>query len=127
MGALVSYINEKLDIGEEYQSVFGKPIPSGKFFCPFHHNTITPAAKRYFNGIKCYSCNKFYTVYDFLKAFNPQKIEKIAGSSILEPTTNITTFVEKEKINIVKYDDNDSIQNILNKILQNNGIPIQEW
>lgn len=124
MGALIEHINNDLDIGEEYQKIFGRPIPDGKFFCPFHPNVNTPAAKRYFNGIKCYSCNRFYTVYDLLKAFNPQKIEEIAGSSVLQSKTNFVTFAEKEKINVIRYDDNDSIENILNQILQANGVSI---
>lgn len=125
MGALIEHINNDLDISEEYQKIFGRPIPDGKFFCPFHPNVNTPAAKRYFNGIKCYSCNRFYTVYDLLKAFNPQKIEEIAGSSVLQSKTNFVTFAEKEKINVIRYDDNDSIENILNQILQANGVSIQ--
>ena len=125
MGALIEHINNDLDISEEYQKIFGKPIPDGKFFCPFHPNVNTPAAKRYFNGIKCYSCNKFYTVYDLLKAFNPKKIEDIAGSSVLQTKQNFVTFAEKEKINVIRYDDNDSIENILNQILNANGVSIQ--
>ena len=126
MGALINYINEKLDIADEYQRVFGKPMPNGKFFCPFHHNTNTPAAKRYFNGIKCFSCDKFYTVYDLLKQFNPRRIEEIAGSSVLPNTKNITFVSDKDKINIVQYNESDDIKTIINKILQDNGIPIQE-
>lgn len=124
MGALIEHINNDLDISEEYQKIFGRPIPDGKFFCPFHPNVNTPAAKRYFNGIKCYSCNRFYTVYDLLKAFNPQKIEEIAGSNVLQSKTNFVTFAEKEKINVIRYDDNDSIENILNQILNANGVSI---
>ena len=122
MGALIDHINENLDIDTEYQRIFGKPIPSGKFFCPFHTNVNTPAAKRYFNGIKCYSCNKFYSVYDLLKAFNPQRISDIASSSILPTSfkTNNVTFAEKEKVNIIQYDSNDTIQNIINQIIQGN-------
>lgn len=125
-GALINYINEKLDIGVEYQRVFGRQMPNGKFFCPFHHNTNTPAAKRYFNGIKCFSCDKFYTVYDFLKQFNPRRIDEIAGSAVLPNTNNITFVSNKDKINIVKYDDNDNIKSIIDKILRANGISIQE-
>lgn len=124
MGALIEHINNNLDISEEYQKIFGRPIPDGKFFCPFHPNVNTPAAKKYFNGIKCYSCNKFYTVYDLLKAFNPKKIEEIAGSSVLESKYNFVTFAEKEKINIVNYDANEGIENIINQILKANGVSI---
>ena len=124
MGALIQYVNEKLDIAEEYQRVFGKAMPRGKFFCPFHTNINTPAAKRYFNGIKCYSCNKFYTVYDFLKTFNPNRLNEIAGSKIL-PTNNSNTFASnKEKINVISYDTDKHIKNIINKILTANGVSV---
>lgn len=122
MGALIKYINEHLDIADEYQLAFGKPIPNGKFFCPFHTNVNTPAAKRYFNGIKCYSCNRFYSVYDLLKTFNPNRIEQIATSEVLPTYNDNVGYIEKERINIIQYDANDSMENILSKILQSNGI-----
>ena len=124
MGALISYINENLDIANEYRLAFGKNMPSGKFFCPFHTNVNTPAAKRYYNGIKCYSCNKFYTVYDLLKTFNPTRLEQISGSAILPYKQNNVTFANKEKIKIVSYNDNSDIQTIINQILTGNDIQI---
>ena len=125
MGALIQYVNEKLDIAEEYQRVFGKAMPKGKFFCPFHTNVNTPAAKRYFNGIKCYSCNKFYTVYDLLKTFNPNRLNEIASSTILPHFDKNNNFAsDKEKINIISYNANDNIKNIINKILISNGISV---
>ena len=65
-------------------------------------------------------------MYDFLKQFNPRRIDEIAGSAVLPNTNNITFVSNKDKINIVKYDENDNIKSIIDKILQANGISIQE-
>lgn len=124
-GAWISHINEAYDIGEEYRAVFGKAMPSGKFFCPFHANVNTPAAKRYYNGIKCYSCNKFYTVYDFLRAFNPSRLEALKQTVTVDaayvPTGSAPT---KERITFVSYEPTERIEDILTKIVTANGLEV---
>lgn len=84
MSRLVHYINENLSLDEEWYKVFGTTIPEGKIFCPFHKNVNTPSAKRYGNGIKCFGfCQHYYNLYEFLKKFNPDRIEEIKRTIIL--------------------------------------------
>lgn len=81
---VIKYINDNLSLDEEWYRVFGTTIPEGKIFCPFHQNVNTPSAKRYGNGIKCFGyCQHYYTLYEFLKKFNPDRIEEIKKTVIL--------------------------------------------
>lgn len=117
------YVNGTLNIDTEYRRIFGRDIPSGKFFCPFHVNTNTPAAKKYFNGIKCFSCNRFYTVYDLLFTFDRHRLDELKGAMVIEPIkTTMLQQQPKKQIRIVEYDENDDIKNIITQILRNNGI-----
>lgn len=77
----IQYVNS-LDVREEYRNTFGSVLPSGKFFCPWHHNVNTPAAKVYGNHIKCFSCNRNYTVFDLLRAFNPSRLDSLSKSVV---------------------------------------------
>lgn len=115
------YVNGTLSIDTEYRRIFNKDMPSGKFFCPFHVNTNTPAAKHYYNGIKCFSCNKFYTVYDLLYVYDKKRLDDLKGSMIIEPIKT-TTLQQHKKIKIIDYDINSNIADILNKILTENNI-----
>lgn len=115
------YVNGTLSIDAEYRRIFNKDMPSGKFFCPFHVNTNTPAAKHYFNGIKCFSCNKFYTVYDLLYVYDKKRLDDLKGSMIIEPIKT-TVLQQHKKIKIIDYDINSNIADILNKILTENNI-----
>lgn len=115
------YVNATLSIDAEYKRIFGREIPSGRFFCPFHVNVNTPAAKRYFNGIKCFSCNRFYTVYDLLYAYDKKRLEELKGSMIIEPIKS-TTLQTQRRIKVIQYNDDDSIKNILTQILEANEI-----
>lgn len=114
MGKIIEYINSNLDIGEEYYGIFGKKIPTGKMYCPFHDNTNTPAAKRYGNVIHCFSCGRSYSVYDLLKRFNPKRIEEVKTSCIL-PDVVTTKFVGK-KFPIINVDRSKTIPEILKDI-----------
>ena len=80
----IQYVNS-LDIREEYRNTFGSILPTGKFFCPWHHNVNTPAAKVYGNHIKCFSCNRNYTVFDLLRAFNPSRLDSLSKSVVAGP------------------------------------------
>ncbi len=126
MSAWIKHINDTLDIGDEYSLVFGKAMPSGKFFCPFHANVNTPAAKRYYNGIKCYSCNKFYTVYDFLKAFNPSRLAMLKQTVQVDEVGygTVESAPLKERITFVSYEPTERIGDILTKILKANGLEV---
>ena len=117
------YVNGTLSIDTEYRRIFGRELPSGKFFCPFHVNTNTPAAKRYFNGIKCFSCNRFYTVYDLLYAYDRQRLDNLKGSMVIEPVKT-TTLQQQRRIKIVEYNPDERMTDILNKILKENKLPI---
>lgn len=115
------YVNGTLSIDTEYRRIFGKNLPSGKFFCPFHVNTNTPAAKRYFNGIKCFSCNRFYTVYDLLFAYDKKRLDDLKGSMVIEPVKQ-TTLQQQKRVKTVEYDPNGRMTDILNMILKTNEI-----
>ena len=115
------YVNGTLSIDTEYKRIFGRDIPSGKFFCPFHVNTVTPAAKRYFYGIKCFSCNRFYTVYDLLYAYDKKHLDDLKGSMIIEPVRT-TTLQQQKRIRIVDYDPNGRMTDILSRILTANEL-----
>lgn len=115
------YVNGTLNIDTEYRRIFGRDIPSGKFFCPFHVNTNTPAAKRYFNGIKCFSCNRFYTVYDLLYTFDRKRLDDIKGSMVIEPLKQ-STLQQQKRVKTVEYDPNGRMTDILNMILKTNEI-----
>lgn len=123
MSKVADYINNNLKIEDEYKRIFGKNMPNGKFFCPFHANTNTPAAKHYFNGIKCFSCNKFYTVYDLLYAYDKKRIEDIKSSVVIKDFENVRPTNEQNVI-FVDYNPDEGIKNILNKITTANGFEI---
>lgn len=80
----IEYVNN-LSIWEEYRNTFGHSLSAGKFFCPFHTNVNTPAAKVYGNHIKCFSCNRNYTVFDLLRAFNPSRLDSLSKSIVAGP------------------------------------------
>lgn len=80
----IEYVNN-LSIWEEYRNTFGHSLPAGKFFCPFHTNVNTPAAKVYGNHIKCFSCNRNYTVFDLLRTFNPYRLDSLSKSIVAGP------------------------------------------
>ena len=114
MGKLIEHINNNLDIREEWEFIFGTVMPESKFFCPFHDNHNTPSAKRYGNGIKCFGkCQRFYTVYDFLKRFNPQRIEEIK-STVVASSINESGH---HRIKLVPIDRKGSISSAIKTIL----------
>lgn len=80
----IEYVNN-LSIWEEYRNTFGRSLPAGKLFCPFHTNVNTPAAKVYGNHIKCFSCNRNYTVFDLLRTFNPSRLDSLSKSIVAGP------------------------------------------
>ena len=115
------YVNGTLSIDDEYKRIFGKNMPSGKFFCPFHVNTHTPAAKKYFNGIKCFSCNRFYTVYDLLNVYDKKRLEDLKGSMIIEPVKTVI-LQQQKRIKIITYNPDNNIKDIITQILKANEI-----
>ena len=115
------YVNGTLSIDVEYKRIFGKDMPSGKFFCPFHVNTNTPAAKHYYNGIKCFSCNKFYTVYDLLNVYDKKRLENLKGSMIIEPVKTVI-LQQQKRIKIITYNPDNNIKDIIAQILKANEI-----
>lgn len=115
------YVNGTLSIDDEYRRIFGRDIPTGQFFCPFHVNVNTPAAKRYFNGIKCFSCNRFYTVYDLLNVYDKKRLEDLKGSMIIEPIKTVT-LQQQKRIKVIDYDPDNEIKEIITQILKANEI-----
>ena len=89
-------VNHKYKVADIWYATFGTQPPLSKCFCPFHHNVKSPAAKIYDRGLVCFGeCNKTYTAYDVLKAFNPNLLNKIAGTVLDTPkpqARNKTTF-----------------------------------
>lgn len=114
MGKVIDYINT-LDIDEEYYRIFGKHIPQGKCFCPFHHNVNTPAAKKYGNVIHCFSCNRSYGTYDLLKKYDPSRIEELKQTVVMDAPPRYQDC----KFNIVPINRNGTIEEALNTILNN--------
>ena len=96
---------KSISISEEYRRLFGKDLPEGKFFCPFHHNTNTPAAKVYGNAIKCFSCNKSYSTWDLLWEFDRSRIDEIAKQVF--PSTSRVDL--RPGVGRVKYPNRDSL------------------
>lgn len=115
MNKLSHYVNNNLDIGEEYSLVFGKSIPTGKMFCLWHNNINTPAAKRYGNIIKCFgTCNKAFSVYDLLTKFNPERLTQLKETLVLNDVDN----EEKKPFCLMVVNRNKPISSILNSILE---------
>ena len=113
MVKIIDYINNNLDIDQEYQRIFGRKIPTGKMYCLWHDNTNTPAAKRYGNVIHCFSCGRNYTVYDLLKKFDPKRIEEIKGTIILNDRRIIREHVTRLEIDRTK-----SIDDVVSLIIK---------
>ena len=80
---LAEYVNSNFSFADEWVRIFGKELPTGNVFCPFHENTNTPAAKVYGNGLKCFSCQRYYSVYDLLRKFDPEKLVRLNRSILL--------------------------------------------
>lgn len=114
MSKLKDYVDNQLDIDQEYYEIFNRRIPLGKMFCPFHSNTDTPAAKKYGNHIQCFgACKKRFTVYDLLKRFNKEKLDLIASSIVLE-----TQEVKYKQVNKnFKIDRDLPIKKVIDSIL----------
>lgn len=122
---LIEYINQNLSIDEEYYEVFAKQLPNGKMFCPFHDNHNTPAAKKYGNGIKCFGqCNRYFSVYDFIKRFNPNKINEVKQSVLLPRTLEESSKIKRIPV-ISSIDRNLPIQQIVQQICNLNLNPVR--
>ena len=99
MNRIIDYIND-LSIDDEYEALFGKTIPGGKFSCLFHENHNTPAMKRYGNRLHCFGkCQRTYGVYDLLKKFNPERINEIKQTIELPQVTDSRTQIQIKPIN----------------------------
>lgn len=110
---LAYYCNNNLSLEEEYVDIFDKRLPEGKMFCPFHDNTNTPAAKRYGNFIKCFSCGKTYGVYDLLYEFNPGRLAQIEMSINLDKIEMHTRKQKSKKFKVHGIDRSRSMLAIL--------------
>jgi len=114
MGKIHEYLNETLDIRKEYKEIFGHDPAFGKIFCPFHINKNSPAAKIYGNVIRCFSCNKSFTVYDLLYKYNPKKIELIKETVLMD----VEAVVKGKKPNTLRRNNLDMSQGIESVIQQ---------
>ena len=85
MISLKQHINSTFKVKDLYEAHVGRVPSNGKVFCPFHPNSNTPAAKIYdeYNIMKCFSCNKSYTPYDFLIRFDKEHLTRIKSTVIL--------------------------------------------
>lgn len=91
---------KSISIEDAYEEVFGQRPPAGKFFCPFHHNVNTPAAKVYGNSIKCFSCNRSYSTFDLYYKFMPEKLSYLAKHSPVKTTFNVS---QQRSLKAIKY------------------------
>ena len=88
MSRLRDIVNNTFSIREAYELSLGRTPPSGKCYCPFHHNTNTPAAKVYQTRMVCFSeCNRSYDAYDFLIKFRPDLVEKVKSEHVYQTET----------------------------------------
>lgn len=94
-----------LSIQEEYHNTFGEDIPRGKFFCPWHYNVNTPAAKVYNNRIKCFSCNRSYSTFDLLRDFNPERLSELQKR--VTPTPSFEVTVRHHRIEVPPLEELD--------------------
>ena len=94
-----------LSIQEEYRNTFGEDIPRGKFFCPWHYNVNTPAAKVYNNRIKCFSCNRSYSTFDLLRDFNPERLSELQRR--VTPTPSFEVTVRPHRIEVPPLEELD--------------------
>lgn len=83
---LVEWVNSHLSFRDEYQRIFGKELPYGNAFCPFHNNVVSPAAKLYGNWLKCYGCGRSYSVFDLLQRFDPDSLKRLSMSGVIPET-----------------------------------------
>lgn len=83
---LAEWVNSNLSFRDEYQRIFGKELPYGNAFCPFHHNVDSPAAKLYGNWLKCYGCGRSYSVFDLLQRFDPDSLKRLSMSGVIPET-----------------------------------------
>lgn len=74
----------------------------GNIFCPFHDNHNTPSARIYTDDdgvsrIFCYSEQKMYSVYDYIKLVKKQDPERIIKASVPEKELkDIITGIKNE-------------------------------
>lgn len=94
-----------LSIQDEYRNTFGEDIPRGKFFCPWHYNVNTPAAKVYNNRIKCFSCNRSYSTFDLLRDFNPERLSELQKR--VTPTPSFEVTVRPRRIEVPSLEELD--------------------
>lgn len=113
MGKVVDYINQNLSLQDEYERIFNKKMPSGKFICPnpsHRHVSMTPSCKAYGNVFKCFGqCNRVFGVYDLLKWYDPDRINEVKSSMVL--SSAVTT--RNEPLVKVKVDRTLSLKQIL--------------
>lgn len=114
MNKLIDYINKNLSLEDEYFRIFGRHLNSSKFRCPnpmHQHKNNTPSCKMYGNVFKCFGqCNRVFGVYDLLKWYNPERINEIKSSVILE---DAQINVKSEPIVKVSVDRSKAISQIL--------------
>lgn len=101
------YINKHYSLEQEWIKVYGEPPSRGKVFCPFHSNTETPAAKIYENTIKCFgACKRTYTLYDFLKRLNPERLSELTRATIMPESEPVklksTVIVNRDVLDLEK-------------------------
>lgn len=116
MNKIREYCNSKLKLEDEYREIFGKELPRGKMFCPFHDNKETPAAKRYDNSIVCFSCNKTYRVYDLLCKYNYGKVRSIMENVVIDDSELQSEQPKKNVYEVVGIDRDSTIGVELKKL-----------
>lgn len=117
MGKIIDYINENLDLRDEYYRIFNRHLPNGKFICPnpeHQHTSNTPSCKAYGNGFKCFGqCNRFFGVYDLLKWYDPSRINEVKSTIVVPQSSHKSSA---ELLSKVSVDRNKSLTDILTDI-----------
>lgn len=114
MGRVKDYI-DGMSFADEYYRVFGRKV-YGHIYCPFHKNDNTPAAKYYedTNNCYCFVCKRFYGTYDLMKSYEPERIEEIKGSIVIDDVPKVSVSVGSYFVDI---DRDDSIEKIVKDIV----------
>jgi hypothetical protein len=114
----IAWINENLPIEQYLEELEVDLPPSGKVFCPFHHNVNTPAAKVFLseesgNGgrLYCYAERRSYTTFDVIKrlGYQDNEIHAMVPREFWYEVENAKP-VEQMKIPIVDREARDAVQ-----------------
>lgn len=94
----------------------------GSVFCPFHHNTNTPAASLFKDPddterLYCYACKRQYTSYDYIElVLEESPITHLLKVADKETMDNMLKYrIDKYEVQTSKFEFT-TIENLLNEL-----------